>query len=1071
MQRLRKAHLVFFAMILALLLISVATAAPGEQEADDEAVYLIQFEGAPLATYKGTVKGLAATNPRVAGTGRLDLESAAARNYMEYLRRIRTDIFAGIEEAIGRRLAIMRQFDITFHGAAVRLTAAEAARVAKLPGVIKIQKEKEIRTQQLEMSSPAFQGSPGGYSEIRQVAGWMSAGLILSFFLLFLALFDARRRRRVRSVCWIVAAAGLVLISACGGSDDNHVRIDPPGEGESSPGAALMNAPQVWAGSEAADFPGTMGEGVVVGIIDSGINPHSPSFAEKGEDGYRHRNPRDRYFGVCDPENIELYNPNFPCNEKLIGAWALAENNYNPVDFVGHGSHVAATAAGNIVREATVHFPSGLNLSTTISGVAPHASIISYNVANSDDTISNAAIIAAIEQTVIDSVDVINLSLGTGSNDPWQEATYALPLLGAREAGIHVAVSAGNSGPDPGTVSTPGVIPWLTTVGSSTHDLVYINKLLIGSESDAPEEIEGLGLSREYGPAPVVYAGDYGDSLCEGRFTSEFDGQIVICDQGRIARLEKGRHVKANGAGGMVLAEVDQGDGSALTSDAHYLPAVHVAQPDADRLKEQLRESRNQGSDLVATISGTLARSNESAADVIAGYSSRGWNAEAPGVIKPDIVAPGSSIFAPVVAGMGYAIYNGTSMASPHVAGLLALIRAVHPDWTPAQAQSAIMMTATAELKRDGAESSATPFDAGAGRVDAFRAVQAGLILDEEAEDFEQADPRLYWRDSSGRSGDPTALNLASMGKGACIGRCSWTRVLRSVAKETVTWTVTVEAVPGLLLRAEPETFTLAPGESVEVGVEADASGIPLGDWAFGRLILTDTDGMAPEAGLPVAVRAESVNLPGFLEIRTGDESGSKSFIRFEATGISDLSISRLGLIPAVISESSLDSDPTPEDPVNMDGGVYLEYIDVPSDAEALVVDMESSDAPNLDLYVGKEDSTESLAQSAKIGSLESVTVLAPSAGRWWIAVHNPAPDRQADLFTLRYGVVSAEDDAAGNLTATPDRTDGSPFVITLDWDLPGATAGDHWFGAIVLGSSAAVPNDIGTVPVKMVVE
>jgi hypothetical protein len=140
-------------------------------------------------------------------------------------------------------------------------------------------------------------------------------------------------------------------MAACGGSEDGGgdppPAVETPADIEPSAGAAWIGAKDVWTG--AGELPGTMGEGVVVGIIDGAISPHSSSFAAVGGDGYAHANPRGKFYGVCDPENGELYNPGFPRNDKLIGAWSFVSDDFdetggNPVDFNGHGSHVAATA-------------------------------------------------------------------------------------------------------------------------------------------------------------------------------------------------------------------------------------------------------------------------------------------------------------------------------------------------------------------------------------------------------------------------------------------------------------------------------------------------------------------------------------------------------------------------------------------------------------------------------------------------------------------------------------------------------------------------------------------------------
>src|SRR5690606_13123714 len=145
--------------------------------------------------------------------------------------------------------------------------------------------------------------------------------------------------------------------------------------------------------------------GIVMAVTDTGISPGNDSFADVGDDGYDHTNPRGRFYGVCDPDYVD-YDPDFPCNDKLIGAYNFV-NQLPAYDYDGHGSHTASTAGGNVVQgiEKTVDG----NLHTfDISGVAPHANIISYL-----GCCSLSGLTAAIDQAIADEVDVINYSIGS----------------------------------------------------------------------------------------------------------------------------------------------------------------------------------------------------------------------------------------------------------------------------------------------------------------------------------------------------------------------------------------------------------------------------------------------------------------------------------------------------------------------------------------------------------------------------------------------------------------------------------------------------------------------------------
>ncbi|TFG07929.1 hypothetical protein EU522_00270, partial [Candidatus Thorarchaeota archaeon] len=207
-----------------------------------------------------------------------------------------------------------------------------------------------------------------------------------------------------------------------------------------------IGATAVWDGSASGDS-GTLGEGVIIGIIDTGINMDHPSFAAVGGDGYSHTNPNGagNYLGWCNPSNPH-YDPSYQCNDKLIGAWDyayLVGETDGPEDNIGHGSHTASTAAGNILPDATIYAPTA-SYTTTISGIAPHANLIAYDACFTAGCRSTD-VVAAIEQAIIDGVDVLNESIGIGEDT--FSGTKQQAYLNAVSAGIFYARSAGNSGP------------------------------------------------------------------------------------------------------------------------------------------------------------------------------------------------------------------------------------------------------------------------------------------------------------------------------------------------------------------------------------------------------------------------------------------------------------------------------------------------------------------------------------------------------------------------------------------------------------------------------------------------
>lgn len=619
-------------------------------------------------------------------------------------------------------------------------------------------------------------------------------------------------------------------------------------------GPSWIGAPSVWGGSGGG--AATKGEGLVAGIIDSGINHDHPSFAAVGGDGYQHSNPKGRYFGICDPVTGAPL-----CNAKLIGIYDFTGT--APEDDNGHGSHTASTVAGNSLDMSLV--APTITINRHISGVAPHANIIAYKACVTTPAAGacpQSGTVAGIEQAVLDGVDVINFSIGGGSRDPWTDVN-AIAFLNAQRAGVFAAVAAGNDGPAESTVGSPADAPWVMSAAASTHDRKMLNALIsMSGGTNPPANMNGLAVTKGYGPATIVYAGDYGFPLCgdgpANDATGEallnpfpagtFHGEIVVCDRGTYGRVEKGQNVKEGGAGGYVLVN-DQESGDSLIGDAYDLPGVHLTYNDGVRLKAWLATAGTHG----ASILGTTVDVRSTNGDVMASFSSRGPDPSVPNVLKPDVSAPGVDILAafatPATNPTGnneYAIESGTSMASPHTAGAALLVRAIHRDWTPDQVRSALMTTAVTTMRKEDAVTAATPFDRGAGRVDLTLAGRAGLLFSESADNYLNANPIL--------GGDPAALNIASLAQAECAGTCSWTRTVTGAAAGTITWTASATTPSGMSLVVSPASFGVAAGAARSITFTADVTGLPFGEWRFAEVRLTPSSTSIPAVHMPVAV-------------------------------------------------------------------------------------------------------------------------------------------------------------------------------------------------------------------------
>ncbi len=846
------------------------------------------------------------------------------------------------------------------------------------------------------------------------------------------------------------------------------VQVDFTRELTTDRGPAWIGAPTIWDGTNVPGGVGSQGEGVIVGVLDTGINPANPSFADTvakadGGDGYDHTNPlgKDVYKGVC------ATNPAWGCNDKLIGYWNMAGT--DTYDDDGHGSHTASTSAGNQVK-ATVFSAKGtpqeFSVVSTIRGVAPHANIIGYDVCDGTGC-QGSSIVGAIEQAIKDKIDVINYSIGAASpSNPWTDPD-ALAFLNARAAGINVATSAGNAGPGPSTVGGPADTPWMTAVGATTHDRKYIASVTdLTSEAGAgPANIAGTGLSGPTpGSFPLVYAGDapYDNKLCKAFAPgTDLKGKIIVCERGDNGRVEKGQIVAALGAEGMILVN-DAASGDSLNGDAHALPSAQISYANGVILKTWMTQVTGEK----AALSGAVADIKDSNGDVMGAFSSRGPN-RAVSMMSPSVSAPGVDILA--AAGkdnnVEWQFISGTSMASPHTAGALALLKGVRPSWTPAQRQSALMTTAERNIT-DSDGTKADWFDMGSGRIELRRAAKAGLVLDETLADYLAANPA--------EGGDVRTLNTASMADNQCLQSCSWTRSLTGTSTGVGTWTVSVENLSaGLKLTTDVSSIAVTDGGNTDVKVTAQISpDAAAGKWLFGTLVLTPPAGStAPVAHLPVGVSPSAGVLPKAIDITTRRDAGSQVQAGLEAIEISALKIDASGLVPEQSKKLTIPADGTNSDPFNGDGS-HVEKIEVPQGATSLIAKLSDPTATDFDMYVGKGEVSKAnvVCTSATGGSAESCTVAKPGAGTWWVLVQNweASTEGGSDTTDLLTAVVTGD---KGNLRATGPQGNvpaGTPFDIRTFWNEPAMEAGQTWYGALTLGTSAKRPGNIGIIPVTV---
>ncbi|KAL1547541.1 subtilisin-like protease [Salvia divinorum] len=470
------------------------------------------------------------------------------------------------------------------------------------------------------------------------------------------------------------------------------------------------------------------GEGVIIGVLDTGVLPEHPSFSDEGMPP-----PPAKWKGKCQFNHTT-------CNNKIIGARYFNADDQSPLDDDGHGTHTAGIAAGRLVRGANLF---GI-ANGTAAGVAPLAHLAIYKVCcGESDTL--AGMDAALE----DGVDVLSISLGTISEN-LHEDSIAIGAFSAMEKGVFVSCSAGNEGPLFSFVNNGA--PWTLTVGATTIDRRLVAKAVLGNKQQFDGESAFQPANFPQKLFPLVYAGmlnasDEYAAYCfnESLSRSDIRGKIVVCELGGfMTRVEKGEAVKSGGGAAMILLNSEE-YGNTVTTEAHVLPTTHVAYAAGLKIKAYI----NSTAAPTATISFQGTVIGDDRAPVVASFSSRGPNYASLGILKPDILGPGVNILAAWPTSVegnlntksNFKILSGTSMSCPHLSGVAALLKSAHPDWSPAAIKSAIMTTAdVVNLAGNPIEDEkylpADIFATGSGHVNPSRANDPGLVYDIQPQDY-----------------------------------------------------------------------------------------------------------------------------------------------------------------------------------------------------------------------------------------------------------------------------------------------------------------------------------------------
>lgn len=1043
---------------------AVNAAATTTVGADPRRLYIVQFDGPPaLVATRGNGRSNTSAN-------RFDPHATHVRQYINQLQARQNDILLSLNLWQNR----VYSYGYTFNGVAIRLTAAEAEKLRQRRGITRVW--ENTRRSVATSDSPEFLG--------------------------------------------------------------------------------LLDQP----GGLRADL-GLTGEGIIVGVIDSGITPNHPSFRDReaakkaprvcrsewAENSWlglwlcrRFDKPGRVMFG-SPPQNwrgVCATGPGFAadtCNNKLVGArfykdgfeagGAPDEDEFaSPADADGHGTHIASIVAGNRV-DAAVY---GKSLGA-ISGIAPRARVAVYKACWLEPgaaraTCSVADLAKAIEDAVADGVDIINYSIGdtnSSLDDPDD-----LALLAATEAGVLSVVATGNDGPENRTIQSPATTPWVISVGATSRAGTKVTQAV---RISSPESLARDYESREGGFTPrlansgaqsgrLVLVDDGSTETGDDTEGNSFDACTAIENssevRGNIALIQRGycnfdlKIALAQNAGAKAVV-VFNNESELLVMDGDpgqvNIPAVMIGQADGQLIRDKLLA----GADVRITLDSKLFSTLIDDGNVIGAYSGRGPNFGDSDFLKPDIVAPGTNILGghtPDVAngfrGEYFQYLSGTSQAAPHVAGAAALIRQAHPDWSPAEIKSALMTSSRQNIVKENGSVPATPFDMGAGHMEPNSAVNPGLVYPADIAEYDaylcryglerttREDCQSIY--SAGFRQDARDINLPSVAVTELAGTVEVSRRVKNVGPAT-RYSFSADLPDGISLSVEPESLTLANGETGKFTLSFFSDGSGLGSWHHGSFSWVSDNHTVYS---PFVVQPTTFSAP--LNLLGDGASGSLELaVGFGYTGEYAARVNGL-IAPCILPDNNTADDACTNTEAarvaddsndlymlynddDLPDSVKRFYINIPEQDDELLrialFDSLTSGADDLDIYLYycRQAASAGLPElpcqivepdapfaSATPGtSNELIDIEGPAAGTWIVDVHGYDTASPGGTDFRLYAWSFGSNSATGNLSlsnAPASATAGSTLTMDVGWE---GLAEGLWLGGITHYDNPGDPNDI----------
>lgn len=994
-------------------------------------VYIVQLRTPSASEQHVSLSKAAAGKPapgRLQSLPRFDKNNAAIQSHVQRLANEQAKVIA----SIGANVDPIYSYRYTLNGFAARMTPAQALKVEHMPEVVRVWED-----------------------EVRPLATNFSAD--------FLELFD--------------------------------------------PSAGLR-------GPEGLD-----GDGVVIGIIDSGVAPQHPALQDTREadrpraclsawaevsllgrwlcrrydrmEDVQVFDPPENWNGICET------GPQFAdtdCDNKLIGARFFVDGAqatgpidpgeiFSPRDVDGHGTHTATTAAGNRVRASI--FGTFLG---RVEGMAPGARVAVYKACwlrpGATRASCNTSDLAnAIDMAVADGVDIISYSVGSSLFTV--TAPDDIALLAAAKAGVLSVVAAGNEGPNFDTITSPAGNPAVITTGASSRDGEHS---LEAMEVTSPPSIAGRYAAREARFTPplididpvegeLVLVDDDSTATVDGTTGTSFDACQSLVNSsevsGNIAFVQRGgcdfdvKVANAESAGAIAVLVFNlSGAPIVMIGDpvGIDIPALMVGAADGNLFLDEL----NNDAIIEVVLDKSFFLTETDTGNNMGSFSSRGPGPVAD-ILKPDVTAPGINILAGStpdaannVSGELFAFLTGTSMSTPHVAGVAALLKQAQPDWSPAALKSALMTTAYQDVTLSDGETQAIPFDFGSGHIDPNRANDPGLVYEIPADEYDAfscgagspdvSQARCDELEASGFSFASADLNQPSISVSGLTSTRTVTRRVTNVGDTSETYDAQVVLPSGIDVQVSPATLVVGPGQSATYDVTFTYVSGPLDVYRFGSLTWVSNDHSVRSV---LSVRPLSVSAPGDIIAFGG--SGSVNFpVDFGYTGPYSPGVHGLNL-PLVIDGFVAD-DPDNTFTFRTTNGVTAHLIDVPPGQLFLrfsTFDALTDGNDDLDMYVfycPDGVNCSKIGESGGATSEEQVDVLLPGQGTYAVMIHGFETDNVAggpgSFYTLlgwSFGLV----DDPGNMTASgpPFVTAGTTEDVTVNWN--GLAADTIYLGGI----------------------